>query len=160
MTSKVIGIIFGVVAILVAVIFLPNQFTALTTITVANLTNLVGVAAIAGIAPILILVLVLFEGGLVMFTGMTGATGSGTKRIMSVIGSQIVLYFFLIMFPTIITQFNTLWTASPVTAQSFVGLCPLVILVGGLLGSGWWGVSAAGIKHAVKRYRGRRRARA
>ncbi len=156
MTNKVLGIVYALMAILVLSIMLPLQFAGLTAITVtANVALWTGLTAFCGLAPILILLFALFESGLISFAGFMG-NKLGTRGIMSTIGAQIVLYVGIILFTTILTNWVTLYSASPASSQGFVALCPLLLFLGLILGSSWWSVASTGGMRAIKTWRQRR----
>ncbi len=163
MSSKVMGIVYALVSLLVLSILLPLQFTGLTAIiTGMNVTvtaAFVGLASFIGLAPILVLLLALFETGLISFTGFTGGK-VGTKAIIQVVSSQVVLYVGIILFPSIVTNWYTLYLAAGATSQGFVGICPLLFFIGLILGTGWWAVKATGGVKAIRSFRARHGRRA
>ena len=78
--------------------------------------------------------------------------GSMMKIVMSIIGISVAL----LLFPIIIQQANTLWTAATATyvgLRPLVQIAPIVILVGMIGASGWLGFSG------VRGYRRKKKAR-
>ena len=150
MKGNISSIVLGVILILVTLILMPLILDANDDILTGNLTNLTGLEAIANIGPLIVLLGLFASGGLFTFQGIKGR-GTGTKKdIALLVGTVIALVVALILFDIIIDETNTLWTAvgaaeGNVTAlQSVVGIVPMILYVGIVVGSG-------GVHYAVHR---------
>ena len=157
MGRSISSIVLGVILIVVTLILMPLILDANDTILAENLTNLTGLEAIANVGPLVILLGLFSSGGLFTFQGLRGK-GAGTKMdIGLLVGAVVVMVVALILFEIVIEETNTLWTAvgaasGNVTAlQSVVGIIPMIIYVGIVIGS-------AGVHYKVhKRTRKSRR---
>lgn len=79
------------------------------------------------------------------------------REIVKVVMGIIGVFIGLVLFPTIIDQANTLWTAAGTTytgLQSLVAIAPLVIYVGLIAGSIF--ISSQGAVSLVRKRRTRR----
>lgn len=129
-------IITGVIAIVIAFILFPLIFTGASGITSANLTNLTGVSTFVPIIPLLALVTLLFEGGLLIWSGSKGRSVS----VKSILAPIIVLAVALLFFPILIDSVNDLYDTAGTTYtgfRTFVAIVPMLVLVGIMFWGGY-----------------------
>lgn len=146
------GRIMGFVMIIVTLALAPTIATSNAAIEAANLTNLTGMTAVSAFGAPLIIIGLLFGGGLFAVAGVRGKlAGASMADLFSVIGSVVLVIVSLSLFTSVITYVNTL--IAP-TASGFgdvvYGIVPLMIYIGV--------IAAAGYAH-VRAYRRTRRSR-
>jgi len=143
--------ILGFLIIIVVAALGPAINTANTAIQTENNTNLTGMAAVDDFgAPIIILTL-LFSGGVLAVGGVKGKfKETKLSDMYDVIAAVVVAIVGLTMFTSIMTYFNTLIDASTGFAATIYGAIPLVIYIGIIGSSGYSTVQA------VREYRGNR----
>lgn len=150
--------VMGFIVIIVTLALAPTINTANATIVAANLTNLTGMSAVSAFGAPLIILGLLFSGGLFAVAGAKGQlAGASMKDMLSVIGSVVIIIVALSLFggtTSVISYTNTLIAASSGFAVTVYGIIPLLIYIGI--------IAAAGYTQArvYRKYRRNRRSRA
>ena len=146
MKANVMRMVMGVVIIVVAVILMPIELTAVSGIVNdTNIATFTGVSAIAKILSLVILVLVMFSGGLISWGGYQGKSTS-KGDMMKIIYGLVTLFIGLTLFPIILDTFQTLITTAGTTYTGFssvAAIVPLVVLVAFAFGGGWLMIGGA-----------------
>jgi len=154
--KEILPKILGWIVIIITLALAPQINTANDTIIAANNTNLIGLAAIDDFgAPIMILGL-LFSGGLLSVAGVKGRMqGASVKEMMSVVGAVVITVLALNLFDQAITYVNELIgpTASGF-ADVIYGVIPIILYVGIIAGATVY----TGVKVIRRRRRNRRSA--
>lgn len=142
--ANILPKILGWLVIIITLALAPSINTANNTIIAANNTNLIGLAAIDDFgAPIMILGL-LFTGGLLSVAGVKGKMGGASVgEMMSVVGAVVVTVLALNLFVNAITYVNALIAPSADGfADVIYGIIPIILYVGIISGATVSGVKA------------------
>lgn len=128
----------GIMTLVVTLIMAPIILTANSAIGSANITNLTGMSSIDDIGPIVIILGMLASAGLFAWSGAKGGSSIGRKDMMVSAGTAVAMTIALTMFIIVIDGCNTLYTAAAgsTALQSFVGIIPLLVYVGIIVGAG------------------------
>ena len=137
--KQVNGIVMGIMTLVITLIMAPIILTANSAIGSANITNLTGMSSIDDVGPIVIILGLLTTAGLFAWTGSKGGASVGRKDMLVSVGAAIGITIALTMFTIIISSANTLYTAASgsTALQSFVGIIPLLVYVGIIVGAGY-----------------------
>ena len=134
MNMKVLfGRIMGFVMIIITLALAPTIKTANDAIEAANLTDLTGMTAVSAFGAPLIIIGLLFGGGLFAVAGVKGKMkGASMADMFSVIGSVVLVIVSLSMFTSIMTYARLLIVTTGGTGFGFVvyGIVPLMIYIG------------------------------
>jgi hypothetical protein len=140
MKSNVMRMVMGVIIIVVSVILMPIELTAVgNIIATTTTTTFTGLNDIAMILPLVILVLIMFTGGLISYGGYKGK-GTSKGELMNVVYGMVTLFIGLTLFPIIMTTFDTMIVGAGSTYTGFsdvAAIMPLIILVAFAFGGGW-----------------------
>lgn len=142
--------IFGFLVIAFAAILSPAIYTANIALrTSANVTtHMPTLVTVAGFGAIIIILGLLFSGGMLAYAGSKGGGGSAGKgEILKVVTSIVGLVVILSMFPgLIITPFHTLIDAAiaagDAIGQAIYPFIPLLVYVAVIGAAGWAQTSA------------------
>ena len=140
MNMKVLfGRIMGFVMIIITLALAPTIKTANDAIEAANLTDLTGMTAVSAFGAPLIIIGLLFGGGLFAVAEVKGKMkGASMADMFSVIGSVVLVIVSLSLFTTVITYVNTLIGVSAVGFGDVVyGIIPLMIYIGVIAAAGY-----------------------
>lgn len=142
--------IFGFIVIIVVLALAPSITTANATIVGDNLTNLIGMSVMSGFGAPLMIIMLLFGGGMFAIAGIRGnMAGASLGDMLQVVWKVVLCIVALTMFDSIIDYTNTLIGVGATTfATTIYGIIPLVIY---LLIIGLAGVTAVS---AYKAYKG------
>jgi len=137
--KQINGIVMGIMTLVITLIMAPIILTANTAIASENLTNCTGMTSIDDVGPIVIILGLLTAAGLFAWAGARGGSSVGRKDMLVSVGSAIAITIALTMFTIIISSVNTLWTAAAgsTALQSFIGVIPLLVYVGIIVGAGY-----------------------
>lgn len=132
------GLVMGIMTLVVTLIMSPIILTANATIGSANITNLTGMSSIDDIGPIVIILGMLTSAGLFAWSGVKGGSSVSRKDMMVSVGTAVTMVIALTMFGIIISSCNTLYAAAAgsTALQSFIGIIPLLVYVGIIIGAG------------------------
>lgn len=150
MNGRILRILYGILVIVFSAILMPLVFTQLSTITSANITNFTGLSSVVPISGLVFMLEVFLSGGYMSVSGARGQT-SNMSEIKNSVWGIIILYVGLILFPLVISSFNTLYPAAAALSptlhlENIVGIFPLLIYVGMFLGGGWMMAKGAGFR--------------
>ncbi len=157
MTSKLKGVIMGILDIVVSVLLFPIILTGVSGITGhTHIATFTGLETVALILPLVILLGMVFSGGMLAYTSVKG---KAMGNMMTHIWGVILIFVTLILFPVILDTFYSLITTAGATYTGFASvapLMPLVLLVAGVFSGGFLmfrGYSGGGGHRHHKKYR-------
>jgi len=138
------GRIMGFVMIIITLALAPTIKTANDAIEAANLTDLTGMTAVSAFGAPLIIIGLLFGGGLFAVAGVKGKMkGASMADMFSVIGSVVLIIVSLSLFTTVITYVNALIAPTPSGFGGVVyGIIPLMIYIGVIAAAGYTQIRA------------------
>jgi len=150
-------IILGVITIVIALIMLGIAMDVVSDLlATVDFTDYPGAEAILGIFPLLMLIALVLFGGVLIWIGYTG----GSMGIKGTIMTTIVVVVAIILLPIVIDATDTLLARADIGdytgLASFLGLVPLLYVIGTMFMTGILGYKAVGeqVRKARKKGRG------
>lgn len=142
--NNIIGKIMGFLTIILTLALSPTIYTQNAEILAfaGGLDSFVGMEVVAGFGAFIIIFGLLVSGGIFAIAGLQGKfQGAGTRDLLSVVGTVIMIVIVLAMFTNILTYCQDLIDAAVLAADTIgevgFGLIPVVIYCGILAVSGW-----------------------
>jgi hypothetical protein len=138
-------IILGVITIVIALIMLGIAMDVVTDLLgTVDFTDYPGAEAILGIFPLLMLIALVLFGGVMIWIGY----GGGSMGVKGTIMTTIVVVIAVILLPIVIDATDTLLARPDITdytgLSSFLGLVPLLYVIGTLFITGMLGYKTVG----------------
>jgi hypothetical protein len=129
--------IMGFVIVIVTLALAPTIQSSNTTIEGLNITDLTGLSAVAAFGAPLIILGLLFSGGMFAAAGLRGRMqGASLGDMLSVIGSVVVVIVALTLFQSVVTYTNALLVATPTGIGDVIfAIVPLIIYIGIVAGA-------------------------
>ncbi len=160
MSNKFKMIIMGIIVIVVGIIMLGINVTAVgdfLTDQAAHLASFTGLESVIGLVPLLDLLIVVVAGGFISVMGIRGREGN--YSILAILAGQLSLFIFIILLPIACDVLYPLIAAGAAYTgfPEIVAISPLLILIGGMGATGL--LSFAGATGHTSRRSSRRRRR-
>ena len=133
--------VFGWLIVIITLALSPTINTANEAIIAGNNTNLIGLAAIDDFGAPIIIIGLLFTGGVFGVAGIRGKTGNvSTKDMLSVVGAVVGTILALTLFLQVMTYVNLLIGHDATGfADVIYGIIPIVLYVGIIAGASAYG---------------------
>jgi hypothetical protein len=137
--GRIMKIIMGVVGVVIFSILIPILLPVIAALIAANVAPAFpGVTQITGLAPVLAVLGGLTSCGYLAYEGIANK-GSGTSDMMRMIWGILVLFVFFVLFPIVLTSFDSmrnLMVAGNYTGSGIIPIVPMILEVGTLFGAG------------------------